>query len=169
MAKYTLKYPPFSVMLLGIAIVVVLDQWTKHLASSLLVYAQPVEVLPILDWTLLHNPGAAFSFLADAGGWQRWFFTLVSSVVSVAFLVWMARLKPEEWLVRYSLLFIIGGALGNLIDRVTLGYVVDFIHFHWKSHYFPAFNVADMAISFGAILIVLDMIINSRSKKAVVS
>ncbi len=169
MNKNTLKYPHLIFLLAGIVLVVGLDQWTKQLASSLLAYAQPVQVLPVLDWTLLHNTGAAFSFLADAGGWQRWFFTVVSAVVSVGFLIWMARLKAHEWLVRYSLLFIIGGALGNLIDRMRMGYVVDFIHFHWEQHYFPAFNVADMAISFGAILILLDMVLNSQSKKAAAS
>lgn len=159
------QYPHFAWVLLGIIVVILLDQWTKQMATDALFYGQPQYVLPVLDWTLLHNTGAAFSFLANAGGWQRWFFTIVSSVVSVAFFVWLCRLKPEEWILRYSLLFIIAGALGNLIDRVRFGYVVDFIHFHWNESYFPAFNIADMAISFGAILILLDMFFAPKKKE----
>lgn len=162
--KYNLKYPHPGWLIAGIALILALDLWTKHLASTLLTYGEAVFVLPVLDWTLLHNPGAAFSFLADAGGWQRYFFTAVSTLASLGFFIWMLRIKPQEWLVRLALMFIVSGALGNLIDRVRLGYVVDFIHFHWQEHYFPAFNVADMAISFGAILIVLDMLLNSSKK-----
>ncbi len=157
-----LQYPAVGWLVLGIIIVIALDLCTKHLASTLLTYARPVEVLPVLDWTLLHNKGMAFSFLADQNGWQRWFLAIVSTIASIGFFIWMLRLKPEEWIVRYAMLFIIGGAIGNLVDRVRLGYVVDFIHFHWDVYYFPAFNVADMAISFGAILIVLDMLVSKR-------
>lgn len=163
MKQSTLKYPHLLWLTAGILLVIVLDLWTKAIATDLLTYARPVRVLPILDWTLLHNTGAAFSFLADQGGWQRWFFTGISAVVSVAFYVWMTKLTQKEWLVRFALMFIIGGALGNLIDRIRFGYVVDFIHFHWDAHYFPAFNVADMAICFGAGLIILDMIVNRKN------
>lgn len=141
-----------------------LDMWTKNLASSQLQYARPVEILPILNFTLLHNPGAAFSFLSDAGGWQRWFFTTVSTVVSVVLLVWLLRLQRNEKLLAPSLALILGGAIGNLYDRVSLGYVVDFISFHHSGWYFPAFNIADSAISVGAVLMILDMFFGSQAR-----
>ncbi len=144
-------------------VIFVLDIWTKNLASSELQYAMPVEILPILNFTLLHNPGAAFSFLSDAGGWQRWFFTVISAVVSIVLLVWLLRLKRNEKLLALSLALILGGAVGNLYDRVTLGYVVDFISFHYSGWYFPAFNIADSAISVGAVLMILDMFFGSQA------
>lgn len=151
-------------LLLSIIVITALDLWTKNIASSVLSYARPVEVLPILNWTLLHNTGAAFSFLSDQGGWQRYFFTGVSSVASLIFFVWLIRLPKIQWLVRLSLTFIIGGAIGNLIDRVMHGYVVDFISFHWNDSYFPAFNIADMSITFGAILMIIDMLFVQSSE-----
>jgi signal peptidase II len=129
------------------------------------VYGQAIDVLPVLDWRLLHNTGAAFSFLSDAGGWQRYLFTGISAVASVVFLVWLIRLPKEQWLVRFSLTFILGGAIGNLVDRIQHGYVVDFISVHWHSSYFPAFNIADMAITFGAILMIADMLFNPEHKR----
>lgn len=104
-----------------------------------------------------HNPGAAFSFLAAAGGWQRWLFTGIAVVVSTGVAVWMARVRPTQYLLLGSLTLVLGGALGNLVDRLRFGYVVDFISVHLGDHYFPAFNVADSAITIGAILLVLDM------------
>lgn len=148
-----------------IVVAVVLDQWTKHIASSALIYGNPKEVLPVLNWTLLHNYGAAFSFLSNAGGWQRYLFTGISLVVGIAFYVWMLRLPLNAWLMRFSLAFIVAGAIGNLIDRVRLGYVVDFISVHWQGWYFPAFNIADMAITFGAMLMILDIFINPENHK----
>jgi signal peptidase II len=147
--------------------VVVLDQWTKSLASSELVYGRAVEILPVFNFTLLHNSGAAFSFLSDAGGWQRWLFVGISSVVSVVLFVWLVLLKPKDIIMAASLSLILGGAIGNLWDRVLLGYVIDFISVHYDNHYFPAFNIADSAISIGAGLMILDMIINpERDSKA---
>jgi signal peptidase II len=160
MIKLLQKIPTWA-LALGIVIVIVLDQWTKSIASGALSYANPVEVLPVLNWTLLHNHGAAFSFLSDQGGWQRWFFTAVSSIVSLVFFVWLIKLPQAQYLNRLSLMFIIGGAIGNLIDRVTLGYVVDFVSVHWQNYFYPAFNVADMAITFGAILMISDMLFTS--------
>lgn len=139
--------------LLLAVLVIALDQATKVLATNLLEYARPVEVIPVLNWTLLHNTGAAFSFLSDAGGWQRWFFTLVSVVVSLGLIVWIFRLGPAAWLQKLSLTLILGGALGNLWDRLALGYVVDFIQVHYAESYFPAFNIADSAITVGAIIL----------------
>lgn len=140
--------------LLMAVLIVALDQATKQLATDLLVYGRPVEVLPVLNWTLLHNTGAAFSFLSDAGGWQRWFFTAVSAVISVILVVWLCRLGPGERLQKLALTLILGGALGNLWDRLVLGYVVDFIQVHYREYYFPAFNIADSAITLGAVALI---------------
>ena len=141
--------------LLLAVLVIALDQATKTLATDLLEYGRPVVVMPVLNWTLLHNTGAAFSFLSDAGGWQRWFFTAVSAGVSVLLTVWIFRLDARENLQKLSLSLILGGALGNLWDRVLLGYVVDFIQVHYKDSYFPAFNIADSAITVGAIMLLV--------------
>ena len=149
-----------SIALLVAVIIIALDQWTKYLASTELNYGLPVEILPVFNLTLQHNTGAAFSFLADAGGWQRWFFTIVSAVVSIVLVVWLSRLRSEQSLMIASLSCILGGAIGNLWDRVVLGYVVDFISVHYGTWYFPTFNIADMAISIGAGLMILDIILN---------
>lgn len=145
-----------SVWLLIAVVVVALDLWTKSLATQMLQYGRPVEILPVLDFTLLHNRGAAFSFLSSAGGWQRWVFTAIALAVSAVLLVWTLQLKPHERWLSVTLPLILGGALGNLYDRLTLGYVVDFVHFHWQGRYFPAFNIADAAITAGAIMMIID-------------
>ena len=145
-----------SVWLLIAVVVVALDLWTKSLATQMLQYGRPVEILPVLDFTLLHNRGAAFSFLSSAGGWQRWVFTAIALAVSAVLLVWTLQLKPHERWLSVTLPLILGGALGNLYDRLTLGYVVDFVHFHWQGRYFPAFNIADAAITVGAIMMIVD-------------
>ena len=143
---------------------IALDQATKQLAVNLLEYGRPVEVLPVLNWTLLHNTGAAFSFLSDAGGWQRWFFTAVSAIISVVLVIWLFRLGSGERLQKSALTLILGGALGNLWDRLVLGYVVDFIQVHYRDSYFPAFNIADSAITLGAIaLLAHTFIFDGRS------
>ena len=143
------------------AIVLVADLVTKHYASTLLVYATPVAVMPCFNLTLLHNTGAAFSFLATESGWQRWFFAALASVVSIALIRWLATLRDDLWL-GVAIALILGGALGNLYDRITLGYVVDFLHFYWNDSHFPAFNIADSAISLGAGLMIIDVF---KSKK----
>ncbi|MBB3170118.1 signal peptidase II [Simiduia aestuariiviva] len=136
---------------------VVLDQYTKAIASGALSYGQPVYVLSFLDWTLLHNPGAAFSFLSDQGGWQRWFFTAVAALVSVVLVVWIARLTKDKLWESSALALVLGGAVGNLIDRVQLGYVVDFISMHYEQYYWPAFNIADSVICIGVAMLIVDM------------
>lgn len=136
--------------------VIVLDLGAKALASSLLVYGQPVVVLPVFNLTLLHNTGAAFSFLAEHDGWQRWLFAVIAVGASIGLTVWLTRLRAHEKLMAASLALVIGGALGNLYDRVVHGYVVDFLSFHWQNHYFPAFNLADTAITLGAIGMILE-------------
>jgi len=137
---------------------VVLDQVTKIAAEYFLTYAQPVYLLPVLDFTLLYNRGAAFSFLADQEGWQRWFFTAVSTGVSVMLIVWLKRLPRGSVWLPVALTLILGGAIGNLIDRIAYGHVVDFISVHWGNSYFPAFNIADSAITLGAIMMALDVL-----------
>mgnify|MGYP001828294751 FL=1 len=141
----------------GLALlVVVLDQLTKELASTSLDYGRPHQVFSWFNLTLQHNTGAAFSFLSDAGGWQRYFFSIVAVVISGALAVWLFTLSRSEWLLALSLGLILGGALGNLWDRVALGYVVDFISVHYGGWYFPAFNIADSAITVGAGCMLLD-------------
>ena len=137
------------------AIVVLFDQATKFLVTRFLELYERVEVLPILDFTYVQNTGAAFSFLAGASGWQRWFFIALSSTVSVGLAVWLTRLPRGRRMMAISLAMIIGGAVGNVIDRVMHGYVIDFVHAHLHGAYFPAFNVADSSITIGAILLIL--------------
>lgn len=161
-----LKQPKTAVLLLIIALVIIADQITKQLAEQLLSYGSPIEVLPFLNWTLLYNPGAAFSFLSDAGGWQRWFFLAVSVIASVIFFVWMLRQPIQQTLMRYSLALIVAGAVGNLIDRALFGHVIDFISVHWQSTYFyPAFNIADSAITIGAALMIIDVFFFQEKSK----
>jgi signal peptidase II len=135
---------------------VLLDHLTKWLATHYLSYASPVPVLPFLNWTLLHNYGAAFSFLSDAGGWQRYMFTGLAAVVSVGLLIWLVRLPKQLIVLPAAIALILGGAIGNLIDRVLLGYVVDFVHVYYQNYHFPAFNIADSAITLGTILLLID-------------
>lgn len=151
-------------------IIVVLDQWSKRYMSELLDLCRPglcetIEILPVFKLILLHNSGAAFSFLDDAGGWQRWFLVTVSTVVSAIIGVWLFRIRSTEKLLAISLCLILGGAVGNLIDRVAAGFVVDFLLVHWDEHYFPAFNVADAAISVGAGCLILDMFLKPKLEK----
>jgi len=137
-------------------LVIVLDQLTKYMASSMLMYARPVAVMPLFNFTLLHNMGAAFSFLDSAGGWQRWFFTVVAIGVSIFLVQWLNRLTKQEKLQAVALTLILGGAIGNVIDRIRLGYVVDFLDFYYARWHFPAFNIADSAITIGAALLIYD-------------
>lgn len=147
--------------------VIALDQFTKFEIVRHFALYERVAVLPVLDITRLHNTGAAFSMLADASGWQRWLFTILALGVGVAIVVWLGRLKARsQWLLSCSLSLILAGALGNLIDRVRLGHVIDFIHAHWGQAYFAAFNVADSAITIGAGLLLLDALLDSRRAKA---
>lgn len=139
------------------ALIVLVDQATKVLVSSSLDLYERIVLLPVLELTRLHNEGAAFSLLAGASGWQRWFFILLGSGISLLLMVWLRRIRtPEQTLLALGLSLVLGGALGNVVDRVWLGHVVDFIHFHWGERYFPAFNVADSAITVGAACLLLD-------------
>ena len=143
-------------------VLLVLDLWTKALATAHLNYAEPVVLTGYFNLTLLHNTGAAFSFLSTAGGWQHWLFGGIASIISVVLVVWIYRAPATAVLLKFSLALILAGALGNLWDRVTLGYVVDFIQWHYKDYYWPAFNIADAAISVGAAAMVIDSFRASR-------
>lgn len=143
-------------------LVIALDQISKHLIVGRFQLYERLEVSGFFNLTLAYNTGAAFSFLAQAGGWQRWFFALIAVVAAVLILTWLARLKPAERLQGAALALILGGALGNLYDRIVLGHVVDFLDFYWGDYHFPAFNIADSAITIGAALIILDMILGGR-------
>ncbi len=138
------------------ALVVVLDQITKVWVQQVLRPYQVEPVLPVFNLTLVFNEGAAFSFLADAGGWQRPVFVVLAVVVSVALAVWLVRLTPRQRWLAAGLALVLGGAVGNLIDRVLFGHVVDFLDFHWAGWHWPAFNVADSAITLGVIGVLID-------------
>lgn len=145
--------PWFWLLLSGT--VIILDQWTKHLAFVHLIPYDPMPVLPILNWTLAFNTGAAFSFLNDAGGWQKVFFTIFSLSISLVLLIWLFRLPKEKKGTACALSLILGGALGNVIDRFHYGYVIDFIDVYYKHYHWPAFNIADSAIFIGAVLLII--------------
>lgn len=143
-------------------LVVAADLWTKALILDSFRLYERLEVLPFFNLTLAFNRGAAFSFLAGASGWQRWFFIAVAVLVSVVILVWMARAQASEKLLGLALALVLGGAVGNVWDRIVHGHVVDFLDFHWAGWHFPAFNVADSAITVGAVFLVLDMFIGAK-------
>ncbi|MGZ0715062.1 signal peptidase II [Pseudomonas palleroniana] len=145
-------------------LVLVIDQVSKaHFEGSLQMFQQIVVIPDYFSWTLAYNTGAAFSFLADSGGWQRWLFALIAVVVSAVLVVWLKRLGRDDTWLAIALALVLGGALGNLYDRIALGHVIDFILVHWQNRwYFPAFNFADSAITVGAIMLALDMF---KSKK----
>lgn len=142
--------------LLVTLVVVVLDQLTKHLAVANLAMYEPVPVMPFFNLMLAHNTGAAFSFLADAGGWQRWFFVGLTAVISVVLLAWLYRLPRGQKLLPIALSLVLGGAIGNVYDRMSYGYVIDFIDWYVGNYHWPAFNIADAAICVGAGVLILD-------------
>jgi signal peptidase II len=140
-------------------IVVMLDQASKIWANNTLILGQPVEILPFFNLTLLYNTGVAFSFMADAGGWQRWLFSLLAAIISLIILIWMARTPRSQVWVNSALAMILGGAIGNnLIDRLLYGYVIDFIDIYYQTWHWPVFNIADSAITVGAIMLLIDAI-----------
>ena len=156
--------------MLGVSLVIVLlDQITKQVMDGWLGLCQPYacerqHILPFFQLVVLYNEGAAFSFLADAGGWQRWVLSGVSLTVSIGICIWLLRLTSEQRTLRWSLALILGGALGNLIDRALFGHVIDFLVLYYDPYYFPAFNVADAAISLGACGLLLDMFLTKETK-----
>ena len=150
-------------------LVLVIDQVSKaHFEGTLEMFQQIVVIPDYFSWTLAYNTGAAFSFLADSGGWQRWLFALIAVVVSAVLVVWLKRLGRNDTWLAIALALVLGGALGNLYDRIALGHVIDFILVHWQNrHYFPAFNFADSAICVGAIMLALDMFKGNKPGEAV--
>jgi signal peptidase II len=141
----------FSLSLL----VIVLDQITKIAADKYLGFHQPIPIIPHFNLTLAYNTGAAFSFLSEAGGWQRWFFTVLTIVISTVLVVWLLRLPREERWTAAALSLVLGGAIGNLIDRVVYGHVIDFLDVYYKQYHWPTFNIADSAISVGAAILII--------------
>jgi signal peptidase II len=161
------------------SLVVILDQVTKQVAEHSLLLHKPMAVFPTLNWTLMYNKGAAFSFLSQAGGWQRWFFIVLSSVISIALVIWLRKLNKSQRVLAGGIALILGGAIGNLVDRVLFGHVIDFVQVYYYaesclpgfglSNYsgdwqcmWPAFNVADAAIFLGACLLILDMFLEHK-------
>jgi len=147
------------------ALVIVLDQTTKWLAVVMLDPYRPLPLVPLLNLTLMYNEGAAFSFLSDAGGWQRWFFAGFAILMSVVLVIWLLRLGSRERLMAAALSLVVGGAVGNLIDRVLRGHVVDFVDLHVDDWRWPAFNVADSAITLGVILLLLGNLLEGRGRQ----
>jgi signal peptidase II len=147
------------------AFIVLADQVSKTYIIRNFSEFEFTTILPILDITRMHNVGAAFSFLASASGWQRWLFIALAVTVSAVIAVWLWRLpRASSAFLAAGLALVLGGALGNVIDRIRLGHVIDFIHFHWNQAYFPAFNVADSAITVGAACLLLDALLESKRR-----
>ena len=140
------------------------DQISKQLAESAIQLYERVALLPHLNLTLTYNPGAAFSFLSDQGGWQRWFFSVLAMVVTLVLVIWLRQLDRANRRTAVSLSLIIGGAVGNLVDRLLFGHVIDFIDFYYGQWHWPAFNVADSAITVGVVMMLVDAF---RGKKTV--
>lgn len=138
------------------ALAIVLDQASKQAVDAGMQLYESIKVMPFLNLTYVHNAGAAFSFLSDAGGWQRWFFAVLATTISFVLVIWLTRLKKHEILLGAALALILGGALGNLIDRVAYGYVIDFIEVYYQHWHFPVFNIADSAITLGVALLLLE-------------
>ena len=152
------------------ALTVVLDQLTKKIAEAELLLHKPVAVFPSFNFTLMYNKGAAFSFLSDAGGWQRILFVSLSTIISIFLFFWLKQITQDvkqkgNQLLQLAIALILGGAIGNLIDRAMTGEVVDFIQVYYSTYYFPAFNIADSAITVGAGLLILDILLESKREK----
>ncbi|WP_273023763.1 signal peptidase II [Rheinheimera sp.] len=148
-----------------IALVLMVDQLTKQVVIANMQLFDSIELLPVFNLTYVRNYGAAFSFLSDAGGWQRWFFTLIAVAISVVLAVWLARNSKAQLKLNMALALVLAGAVGNLIDRSIYGYVIDFLHVYYQNWHYPAFNIADSAICIGAALLIWDSFSNNEVKK----
>ena len=156
---------PLLAAFLIASLIFLLDQFTKMQVVQNLYLGQRNELTVFFNLVHVRNYGAAFSFLSEAGGWQRWFLASVSAVASMVIVYWIKKSDEKKYLETLSLIIILGGALGNFYDRLILGYVIDFLDFHWSGVHFPAFNIADTAITIGAILFIADNLIFSRYAK----
>ena len=145
--------------------VFILDQGSKLAVAGMMQLYESIPVMPCLNLTYVHNPGAAFSFLSNAGGWQRWFFAGLAVIISIGLTVWLSTLQKQEVLLATALSLILGGAVGNLIDRLIYGYVIDFIDVYYRDWHWPAFNIADSAITLGIMLMVAETLGLGKSKK----
>ncbi len=145
-------------------LVIVLDQWSKYAISSHFYNGESLAIASFFNLVLAHNQGAAFSFLNDAGGWQRWMFSGIA-IAAAVWIIWLLRRHEGRKLFSFALALILGGALGNLIDRIAYGYVVDFLDFHWAGYHFAAFNLADSAITCGAALLLWDSFMTKTEKQ----
>lgn len=139
-----------------ILLLIALDQLTKQLVHQQMALYDSIELLPFFNLTYVRNYGAAFSFLSDAGGWQRWFFTGIAVGISVVIAIWMSRLTRSQTKLSLALSLVLAGAIGNLIDRSIYGYVIDFFHLYYQNWHYPAFNIADSVICIGAALLIWD-------------
>ncbi|NJO14413.1 MAG: lipoprotein signal peptidase [Thioploca sp.] len=146
-------------------LIVILDQLTKVWINTHLPFNQPLAVLPFVNLRLLYNTGAAWSILATAGGWQRWFLSGLALVISLLIVVWLSRLTRQQWWLACALALILGGAVGNLVDRIIYGYVIDFIDIYYQGWHWPAFNLADSAISVGAIMLLLEALLSNSQRE----
>jgi signal peptidase II len=143
-----------------------LDQASKLIIDSSMQLYQSIPVIPFFNLTYVHNTGAAFSFLSEAGGWQRWFFAGLALVISVVIAIWLSRLQQHETLLAVALSLILGGAVGNLIDRLVYGYVIDFLDVYYGTRHWPAFNIADSAITLGVILMLIESFFGKTKDEA---
>ena len=166
MAKTTFSRPSGGMLpWLGLALLILIaDQFTKVLILGYYRLGDATYITSFFNMVRVHNAGAAFSFLANAGGWQRWLFTGIG-IVAAIFIIWMLKSHPGQKLFSFALACILGGAIGNVIDRTLYGYVVDFLDFHYAGWHFPAFNIADSAISIGAVCLILDEILRVRRSR----
>ena len=153
--------------LLLTAVVLVVDWATKTYVVNVMTLGQTIDILPVFNITYVHNPGAAFSFLSDAGGWQRWFLSAIAVVISVLLLWWLKNLPAGSKRLGCAYALVLAGALGNLYDRVVYGHVIDFIHVYYQNWHYPKFNIADCAICIGAALLLIDAFKSSSKKESV--
>ncbi|WP_278370461.1 signal peptidase II [Pseudoalteromonas lipolytica] len=146
-------------------LLLVVDHATKTLVVNTMTYKESIEILPFFNFTYVHNYGAAFSFLSDAGGWQRWFLSLIAVVISVLLTWWLKRLPASNKVLCSAYALVLAGAIGNLCDRIVYGYVIDFLHVYYENWHFPAFNIADSAICIGAALLLYDAFTGESPKE----
>ena len=147
------------------AIVVALDQLTKQWVEEAFVLYESLPVTSFFNLTLVYNTGAAFSFLADAGGWQRWFFLILALVICTYLVYWLLQMKKDQLLLPFAIAMIIGGAIGNVVDRMLHGHVIDFLDFYYQQWHWPAFNLADSAITLGVILFIWDAFFGNKEEQ----